>query len=192
MNKLSKEKRNQLVLVVLVTLFALAGLWFGLINFQRTSLRSLAADKAAAQKKLNDVETAIKNKDQLETELAKASRTLGDLEDDMASGDLYSWMVNTIRQFNLSYRVDIPQFSTIVEADTSLLPGFPYKQVTMRIGGTGYFHDLGKFIADFENRFPYVRVQNLDMEPTSGSVTNEGEKLSFRMDIVTLVKPGAS
>ena len=141
---------------------------------------------------MNDVETAIKNKDQLETELAKASRTLGDLEDDMASGDLYSWMVNTIRQFNLSYRVDIPQFSTIVEADTSLLPGFPYKQVTMRIGGTGYFHDLGKFIADFENRFPYVRVQNLDMEPTSGSVTNEGEKLSFRMDIVTLVKPGAS
>ena len=52
MNKLSKEKRNQLVMVVLVTIIGIAGLWFGLINFQQQSLQLLANDETAAQNTL--------------------------------------------------------------------------------------------------------------------------------------------
>jgi len=61
------------------------------------------------------------------------------------------------------------------------------------VRGTAYYHDLGKFIADFENAFPYVRLLNLEMEPVGlpspASNPEEQEKLSFKMDIVTLIKP---
>jgi hypothetical protein len=73
-----------------------------------------------------------------------------------------------------------------------MFPKFPYKAVQFSLRGTAYFHDFGKFLADFENRFPYLRVQNLELEPaatTSANNTEDAEKLSFRLEIVTLVNP---
>ena len=72
-----------------------------------------------------------------------------------------------------------------------LLPSFPYKQIQFTINGTAYYHDLGKFIADFENNFPHARMVNLVIEPASGA-DSSNEKLSFRMDIIALVKPNPS
>src|SRR5258705_354208 len=77
MNKLPKEKRNQLILVVLIIGAAIAGLWYGLINFQQQYLQDLAKRKNAAQDKLKKVELAIKNADQTEAELPTASKKLG-------------------------------------------------------------------------------------------------------------------
>src|ERR1051326_5474955 len=111
MNKLSKEKRNQLILVILITVVGVAGLWLGLINFQKQYLQDLAFRKEAARKKVAEVEQKIKSADQIESDLAVKSKKLAEMEDDMASGDLYSWMVNNIRRFKLPYKIDLPQFS---------------------------------------------------------------------------------
>jgi len=74
--------------------------------------------------------------------------------------------------------------------DVDVLPQFPYRQIKVNISGTAYYHDLGKFIADFENTFPHIRVVNLTVEPLN--ITGLGnEKLSFRMDIVALAKPNS-
>jgi hypothetical protein len=70
----------------------------------------------------------------------------------------------------------------------TLLPKFPYKQVVMTIIGTAYYHDLGKFIADYENEFPTSRIMNLDLSPASVQSADEKEKLAFKFDIVSLVK----
>jgi hypothetical protein len=108
----------------------------------------------------------------------------------MASGDLFSWVVNKqLRPFIAPYKVEIPQFSQLEQKDMNLLPKFPYKQASLRVGGKARFHDFGKFLADFENAFPYFRVLNLEMEPTP--LGDEKEKLTFSMDIIVLVKPGA-
>ncbi len=141
---------------------------------------------------IGKVKQAIANADQLEAELAEAERQVTKLEEGMASGDLYAWAINTVRQFKLPYKVEIPQFSQIDgPKDNSLLPNFPYKQATLTIGGTAFFHDFGRFLADFENSFPYARVLNLTLEPVSGLLHENREKLAFKMDISMLVKPGA-
>ena len=70
-----------------------------------------------------------------------------------------------------------------------LLPGYPYKQIKLSLIGTAYYHDLGKFIADFENAFPHMRLVNLEVEPSPGTTGPESaERLGFRMDVVILVK----
>ncbi len=192
MTKLSKEKKNQLVVAIILILAGIAGLYFGLISFQLRHLKDLADNKVKMADKLSRVEQSIKNADLIDKDLSATSKKLTDLEDDMANpSDVNSWLFNNIRQFKLAYKaVDVPQMSTPEVKDMNMMPRFPYKQVSLTIGGTAYFHDLGKFIADYENQYPHSRVVNLDIEPSPSMMGGERERLTFKMDIITLVKPG--
>jgi hypothetical protein len=193
LSKLPQEKRNKLILVVLATLITVAGLYFGLIQHQRENLARLTRQKDAATKKLTVVRDAIHRADQIKAELDEARVALAAAETDIASGDLYAWVMNWMRQFKASYKVEIPQYSQLgLPADVTLLPNFPYKQTTLSVAGTAHFHDLGRFLADLENQFPHVRLMNLSLDVNSSTLTAEPEILSFRMDIVTLAKPNAS
>jgi hypothetical protein len=193
MNKLSKEKQQQLILVILVTVMAGVGLWFGLIRTQKQSLQILAVKKQAAKERLQQVRKAIETADQTEQQLCELKKILDKSEEGMATGDLYSWSINTLRAFKLGYKVEIPQFSQVDgPKDATLLAAFPYKQATWTVAGTGSFYEFGKFVSDLENQFPYFRVLNMTLEPVSGLVSADGEKLAFKMDLAALVKPGAS
>ena len=193
MNKLSKEKRSQLLLVVLLTGGLLAALWFGLIRFQQQHLEVLAQSKIAAERKFQQVKQAIETADLVETQVVEAGKRLSKIESTMASGDLYAWTIDTLRRFKLGYKVEIPQFSQIDgPKEMNMLAGFPYKQATMSISGTAAYSELGKFVSDFENQFPYMRLLNLSLEPVPAQGAAEKERLSFRMEISALVKNSAS
>jgi hypothetical protein len=158
-----------------------------------------------AKQRLQQVKQAVQTADQVEQALCDLKKRLDKSEEGMASGDLYSWSINTLRAFKLAYKVEIPQFSQIDgPKEVNLLAGFPYKQATMTVAGSGSFHEFGRLVADFENQFPQMRVLNLVLEPFFGTmamdkerisptpVTADRERLSFRMEIAALVKPGAS
>ena len=192
LKKLSKEKKQQLVLVAMLTLVALNGLGFGLIRMQYRSINALAQSKAAAERRLQEMQTSVKNAKQLEAEFNRTRDALSLAEADLATGDKYSWVINLLRQFKAGYRVEIPQFSPISpESDVTMLPGFPYKQVTLTAAGSGRYHEIGRFLADFENHFPHIRLLNLTLEPNPSPAAEDQETLSFKMDIVVLLKSGA-
>jgi hypothetical protein len=89
--------------------------------------------------------------------------------------------------------VDIPQFSQIDgPKEVTMLAGFPYKQVNMTISGTAQYYELGRFVKDFENQFPYVRVLNLTLEPAPTAGATDREKLLFKFEVAALVKPANS
>jgi Tfp pilus assembly protein PilO len=186
--KMSKEKRNQLIIVVIVTAAILAVIGFGLIRSQFASLSQIENDKNDADTKLQNIKNIIKNDDAMAIELTEVTNTLLHAEEDMASGDLYSWTYNTIRRFKQQYKVEIPEIGHPTIGTVDLLPSFPYKQIQFTINGTAYYHDLGKFIADFENNFPHSRMVRLAIEPGG----DNPEKLSFRMEIIALMKPNPS
>jgi len=190
MNKLTNEKRNQLIMVVGLTLLGLGALWTVLIAPLRHHLYEIAGRRASVTHKLDEVRLAIKNADRVTAELAEARAVLANVESGMASGDLYAWAINTIKEFKLSYRVEIPQFSQVDgPRDVPLLPQFPYKQASMTIGGSAFFNDLGQFLADLENQSPYIRILNLSLEPIPSKEPVDQDKLAFKMEVVFLVKP---
>ena len=194
MKKLSKEKRNQLILVVMLTTMGVAGLWFGLIYTQQQRISQLEQIKTGVAGQLAQIEQAGKNADRLEAELEQATKELTRVEDEMASGDLYGWMLKTVGLLKLQHKVEIPSLSPPEVKDVNLLSKFPYKQASYGIGGTAYFHDLGKFVADVENQYPYFRLVNLDLSPEASLSSGDKEireRLTFRMDVITLIKPGA-
>jgi hypothetical protein len=188
MKWLPKEKRNAFIIVVLVTAAILASICFGLIHSQNDMLSRMANNKKSAGSKLTEIENTIKNADLTETQLAQVTYQLSNAEEDMASGDLYSWTYGTMRLFKQQYKVEIPDIGHPTVSDVDLLSSFPYKQLRFSINGKAYYHDLGKFVADFENAFPHARVVNLVIE----SAGTDTEQLSFKMDIIALVKPNAS
>jgi Tfp pilus assembly protein PilO len=188
MKKLSKEKRTQLIIVVIVTAAILVLIGFGLIRSQFESLSKIAQDKEAADRQLQNIKNIIKTADAMSGELTEVTNALLHAEQDMASGDLYSWTYDTMRRFKQQYKVEIPEIGHPTIGNVDLLPSFPYKQIQFTINGIAYYHDLGKFIADFENNFPHSRMVHLVVE-SNGENT---EKLAFRMEIITLVKPNPS
>lgn len=190
MKRLSRDKRNQLVTVIVVILAVLGLIYFSLIKRQYDSINKIAKDKKNASTRLLTIKSTITNNTAIANELQESAAQLQQVEADMASGDLYSWTVDTIRRFRQSYRVDIPDVGPPTVGDMNLLPGFPYKQIRFAISGTAYYHDLGKFIADFENNYPRIRLVNLTVEPVSS--TEGTEKLRFRLEIIALVKPNPS
>ena len=191
--KLPKEKKNQLVLVLIGTVAIITGLGFGLIRFQYSRLNSMDGKKTAAVTRLQQMRDAIRNTDRLESEVAEAKKTLETMEADTASGDLYAWVINTLRTFKAGYKVDMPQFSPIGPvSEVNLIPDFTYKQASLTVAGTAHFHDLGRFIADFENQYPHIRVLNLTLDANPTATVEDTETVSFKMEITTLVRSNAS
>jgi Tfp pilus assembly protein PilO len=192
-SKLPKEKRNHLVLVALAALIAVLGLYFGLIQGQNESLARLAQKKLEVQASQRRVLDAVRRASEIDAELASARETLSDAEADVASGDLYSWVINTLRQFKSNYKVNISQLSPISgTSEVSLLSNCPYKQATVSLSGTAHFHDFGRFVADLENQFPHMRVLNLSLELNQSPAADDQETVSFKLDLATLVKTNPS
>jgi Tfp pilus assembly protein PilO len=186
MTRLPKAQRDKLILAILGTAVVLAALYFGAVSGQLGQISELKAQRDQKERDAKNIEDSVHNAKKIETELGQKTAELKTAQGDMASGDAYLWMVNTIRQFKIGYDVDISQFSGISNPEVSLYPHFPYKQVSITIGGTAYYHDLGRFIADFENHFQHMRIQNLSLEPSPAPTGTDRQKLSFRMQIVAL------
>lgn len=188
MNKLPKEKRDRLILVGVCTLALLVLIGFSLIRRQYAAISAISVQIDDARNNLQSMEDTIKRADIISAQVADLTYTLSHAESDVVSGDPAAWIYDTIRNFKGKYKVDISVNGQLSMGAVDLLPKFPYKQLKVTVSGTAYYHDLGKFIADFENTFPHARIANLTLEPGTGTGDN-GEKLAFRMDIIALANP---
>lgn len=192
MTKLPKEKRDRLILLSSGTVILLAVIYFFLIGREYRAIAGYRAKTSAARKELLDREAAIKRQDLTQRDLREATSDLSQAETDVAVGDPNAWIYQTIRNFNARHdQVHISLMSQSVVGNVDLLPHFPYRQLKVTVTGTAYYHDLGEFIADFENTYPHTRILNLSLAPVVSSNTDgatNSEKLTFSMDLVALVK----
>jgi hypothetical protein len=195
MNKISKEKRDKIILVGIGTLAAVAGIWFAIISTQLASHAEAKKRLTDAEQKLSRGRVALKSADATAQQLKDFAAALSKCEKAMAvPNDMYSWFFQTMNAFRAGYQVDIPQFSRETPAEVGLFPTFPYRAAVFTVRGTAFYHDFGRFLADFENAYPYIRVQGVELEPNFDSAnagTAVAEKLTFKMDLLTLVRPTA-
>jgi hypothetical protein len=180
----NRQKRNQFFMALGVTVVLVFGLGFGLVRPQYATLAGVRKSTADTQSHLKSIQRMVQQSDAASNELDDVSSILSSSEGDMARGDVYAWTVDTMRHFKADYKVDVPEIGQPGISDEDLFLHFPYKQLRFTVHGTGYYHDIGKFIADLENKFPHMRVVNLEMSPAS----SDSEKLSFSMDIIALMK----
>ena len=190
MKRPQPAKQNQLLGVIVATIGLICLVYFLLINPQNEKNRDLANKIGHESTRLDSIKSTIKQMEATTSALADLTQQLNHTEQDIASGDLSAWTYDTVRRFKTGYHVEIPTIGQPVQSDVELIANFPYKQIRFSLSGTAYFHDLGKFVSDFENKYPHCRLLNLSADP-AGNGPAGGEKLNFRLDIVALVKPNS-
>jgi len=192
MSKLPKDKRDKMILVGMVTVVASVAIWLLLIKTQEDTLRKAREQVVTAQGQLQRGQATLLTKAKVSEDFEAATKALREKESTMAApNDMYSWLIQTLNKFKVGHRVEIPQFGPPQPSEVGVFAKFPYPAAVFNVRGTAYYHDLGKFLADFENTFPFIRVQNIELEPGGESSSNQDsrEKLNFRLELLTLVRP---
>ena len=209
MNKLSKEKRDKLILVCICCVAVVGLLYTFVLGAQKDKLALISTQISGAQSKLAKAETLMRSAEVIEANLAESRKSVEERQEQMApQGQYYYWFLKLVDQFRKDEKLDngfivditMPEF---IEA--GLLPKFPYKAASFGLRLNGQFHDIGRFIASLENNFPYFRVQNIRLSPNPARAAFQTEntglttevstpvpdtKLVAELRIVTLIKPG--
>ena len=207
MSKLSKDRRDKLILISFAVVAVIGVLYVFVLGAQQDKLHVLGSQISAAKTKLGTAERLVKSADNIEASLTQLKQELETHEKDMApTGQYYYWFLKTLEEFRKkeglenSFVVDItqPEFG-----DVGVLPKFPYRAATFTVHVNGHFQDLGRFLADLENEFPYFRVLNVQVAPEAVNANapafgNLGgapavapvsePKLSMQLKVVTLIK----
>ena len=195
MIKLSKAQRDQLIAVAIGAVGVMAALWYFVVLVQGRELAATRASSVKMRTKLKDASAEVSRAEKVSLELTNSLEKLKAREAAFApEHDPYSWMVGVMGRFSLPtsdlhrYKtVSIIDFKLPEISDKGVLGGFPYKWAKFHIIGQGHYHDLGKFIADFENAFPYFRIQDLDLGLPG--IRQDPEMLAFNFDIVAPLAP---
>ena len=198
MNKVLKEKRDKLVLVVLGTGAVIGALYFLVISAQQGALADYADKTAVAREKLDKAERWLRMAPGIQARLAACRTEVETKQDSMAPVEKFKWFYNTLEIFFAQHPVKLIDITREPEVgDVGVLPKFPYQAASFGVKLSARYHELGGFLAEFENHFPYMRVQNLEIQPEGASkagLDRRGpapESLAITMRVVTLVKPNA-
>jgi hypothetical protein len=212
MNKLSKEKRDKLLLVSVGTAALLAILYFLVISTQKVALQECVDKTEAAKATLTKSERWLRMAPSIESRLQTHRSELETTQENMAPVDKFKWFYNTLDQFLTKHQVQLVDITREPEVgEVGVLPKFPFQAATFGVKLNAYYHEFGTFLADFENQFPLMRVQNLEMEPGSSprasvkektassskrplaeAPASPSERLAITMRVVTLVKPSSN
>ena len=180
MNKLTPEKRKQILMIGAGTLVALVLLYMVVITNQQMGLLEEDGRIKEAASKLEDAELWIKKAKIILPEYEAVKVEILKEEVGMAPSfrnDWKVWMCTALYfvQTNRHHDVMLGEITLDPgEMYAELLPKFPYSATRFRVPIIGYYNDLGKYLADVENQFPYLRVENLMMIPQAAAGPNAG------------------
>ncbi|MBI4327512.1 MAG: hypothetical protein HY674_19945 [Chloroflexi bacterium] len=191
MNKLSPKKRTELLKLGVGTVGLLAILHYALIRPQYVALQQKALEIVAVQEKVKVAKHEADLADRIKGDWEAAEAKLESVEATFPSGDFYFWIVKTLARFQASHRIHFNQVDPPQVAPLEVPPKVPYEVAKFTVGGRASYHDFGVFLANFENSFPYMRIQRLELEPSSYAKSNseEDEKLLFSLELTILIKP---
>lgn len=193
MNNLPKAKRDQLILVAVATLAVMGALYFFVADAQRSDLKRDQLKTETVRGKLLQADKLSRIEPDIQARLQKVSADLSAREVALAPDrDTYAWLLQNLAQFLSTHRgagVTPAGISQPEIGESKLIPKFAYKTATFHVKASGYFHDVGRFIADMETEFPYVCIQNIEMTRASTTQSSEMEKLAVSFDLVMLMKP---
>ena len=209
MNKLSKDKRDKLMLICIMAIGVLAVLYYLVIVDQRDELNALAGKIAQMQSKRDSSTKTAKRQADFQTNLDGQKKILVGKQAEMPrAGEGILWFNTLMEERRVQYNLDIQEIKQPEQpVDPGVLPRFDFKGVSFMVTMTGVYADFGRFLADFENRYPYMRIQLQNITPVARSIpgasaagpgadasrassssSDEPIKLRFDFKVISLIK----
>src|ERR1043166_32016 len=179
MNKMPKEKRDMMILVILMAVAAIGVLYQFVLGDQIFGLLELQSRGLSLESKIYKNKSEYLNKrDKRLEDLRKAQGELATYEKDMlTSRDNAKYeLQKRCNELALELGFDDTFVQDVTRASPEwpgVLPKMDYEGALMTVTLSGYYDQVGKFAAAFENKFPYMRLQQLQFRP-------EGKDLDHR------------
>lgn len=186
---LSKHKQIALLKLGAITVAVLFALWFFLIQSAQTGLNQKTVASNNLAKRIAAKKQVVQRAEQTKAELKVSSQDLQAIEAQMVKGDIYLWIEKTLREFEIQDLVEFTKYDPPQIVDPEAQHKLPYKIASFAVTGSARYHDLGTFLANFENSYPHIRIRRLEMEPASVSPVSKDEKLSFLLEMQVFVHP---
>ena len=195
---LTKEKKERLILVGAVALMAVAGVYYGLVGTAKTQMAKQSVELGKAKQDLEIAKIAVRNWERFQADLTVVSNSLQLIESEMVSAeDPLSWAYALLKEMSKDHPgvAIVPEGKPSVSVTGVGLPsGFSYTNAVFGMKGEATYEDLGEFLADFENRFPYFHIQDLTVYTGARGADGEADRrkpgqLRFTMKLVALLKP---
>jgi Tfp pilus assembly protein PilO len=187
---LSKQKQVALLKLGVVTVLVLVALWFFLVHSAQTRLGEKANAANNLVKTIAAKKQVVERAGQTKAQIKESSQKLREIEDQMVAGDIYLWIEKTLRDFEIPDQIEFTKYDPpqIIEPEVPLK--LPYKLASFTVSGSATYHDLGTFLANFENSYPHIRIRRLEMEPSAVGPGTKNEKLSFFFEMQVFLQPG--
>jgi Tfp pilus assembly protein PilO len=194
MNKLSKDKRDKLLLVCIAVVAVISVLYFFIITDMKDEIATLNSKITATRDKRDKSERVLKMQGTFSANLEELRKALDAHQSEMPRpGQDHVWFLNTIENRRTRYNLDIADIKNPEPWDPGVLPKFPFKAIAFNVTLVGGYTDFGRFLADFENSYPYLRTQIISVMPDTaiGAGGSQGEdtgKLRFNFRVISLIK----
>lgn len=210
MNKIPKEKQNQMAGVAAGALVLVGLIWYFLISIPGARLARLEENKNEFENKLFRADNWIRRSARVAADLTELKQKLGEIESGMptpAQLNGNKWVRDLLTSFIQSNRHDVTLMRLHQEPlkgrQAIILPNFPYEGASYEVEARAFYHDIGRFLADFENSHPYFRFQTIRLSPIATPSaaaggppvpdalfeTEERENVRVSMNLVLLYKP---
>lgn len=192
MKKLSKDKRDSLILTSIGTLFFCVFALQFFVAGQQKKISSYRSELGSIGKKDSKLNRLISREALITRDYEQSLSRLKLLEEYMAIGDPFSWIISRKEKFDRDHN----EVKTSVRAGRidqhPIFPDFQYEVIRFKIVGTAPFHEIGKYVSGLENSNPLFRIENLTMNEKNGipPVTSDAynEVLDFSFDLLLMIK----
>ena len=203
MNKMSKEKRDKLILTWLCIIGVLGTLYTFVWGAQTDKLTEYGNGSKKADDLLYRAQRLIDNSPIIERNLATNRLVLQQMHSAMAApGSEYETFIRIMKAVELKLdSAIVARLATRTEVvREGLLPNFPYPEVSISFVPSAHFHELGQFIAELENSYPFMRVGSVRMNPEAtprgprsknSAASDINEKLGGDVRLTNFIKPNA-
>lgn len=204
MTKLSKDKKQKLILICICIAGIVGVLYTYVLAAQKEVLNGHRNRTDNLRDKLLRAERAVKSRRILTEQFAESKAKLDLLQKDMAPANQYYWFLSLLNDFVARNKFKANFFQDLSQPQTNtvgLLPEFPYQSVVFTVTASGHYHEVGRFLAQFENEYPLVRFVDLRLLPDSAGLgggrvlrsvesgSGAGERLGVVFKVYALMLP---
>ena len=185
------EKRSLYTLTA-ATLIGLGLFWLIVIRTEQNLVNKSNTALAELTLQFRTNQVMAKNWEHYLEKLEISSNRLQQLELNLPTGDIFRWELRAFLHPNVA-GVEITEAEPPRLVEPLVSGATNYKTCSFVISGSATYHDLGRFLADVENRFIHLRVQRFELEPSMPDAldTADAEKLQFTVEFLTLAKLSA-
>jgi len=195
MNKLPKDKRDKLLLICFAIVGIVLVLYFLVLSDMKDEQAVLGTKLTSLKDKIDKSEMLMKKQSDFQAHSEQLRKALNDRQAQMPKpGEDHVWFLRIMEDRRAKFNLDISVIRNPEPADPGVLPKFPFKGVAFNVTLIGGYTDFGRFLADFENSYPYMRVQILSVSPDlqqgtgAGGSAEDASKLRFNFRVISLVK----